>query len=220
MLKYILFDIDDTLFPSTEFAERARRNAIRAMIGAGLPHSESKLMKSLMGIIKKRGSNYQKHFDDLLKEYKVKKPDRYVAAAVAAYHDTKTSIQPFPDAQRTLLKLRERGYGLCIATNGRSLKQWDKLIRLGMVLYFDDVFVSETIGMKKSETFFKKVMKRLRAGPSECLMVGDREEADIIPARKAGMHTVKALYGKEGPPTKAETRIRNLSSLLKIVERL
>lgn len=220
MLKYIFFDIDDTLFPSTEFAKRARRNAVRAMVGLGLPHSEKQLTESLMKIIKGKGSNYPKHFDVLLEEYNVKKPARYIAAAVAAYHDTKTSIQPFPDALRTLLKLKEKGYRLCIATNGRSLKQWDKLIRLGIVLYFDEVFVSETEGVEKSKAFFRKVFGKLKAKPSECLMVGDREDADIIPAKNAGMHTVKALYGKEGKPTKADFGIRKLSSLLTIVERL
>ena len=35
-LKAILFDIDDTLFPSSEFAEKARRSAVEAMVDAGL----------------------------------------------------------------------------------------------------------------------------------------------------------------------------------------
>jgi hypothetical protein len=39
---------------------------------------------------------------------KIKEPGKYVAAAVAAYHDTKTAIAPFPKVPLTLLKLREK----------------------------------------------------------------------------------------------------------------
>ena len=36
LLDVVLFDIDDTLYSTTEFAHHARRNAIQAMVGAGL----------------------------------------------------------------------------------------------------------------------------------------------------------------------------------------
>lgn len=221
MPKHIFFDIDDTLFPTSEFAELARRNAVRAMIGMGLGQSEKKLSTSLLKIIRKKGSNYPKHFDELLREYKVKKPARYISAAVAAYHDTKTSIQPFPETRRTLLKLKEKGHLLYIATNGRNLKQWDKLIRLGVALYFEDVFVSESEGIEKSKKFFDKILEKIGANPGDCLMVGDREKADIIPAMKSGIRTVKMMQGKEKTKkTKAEFKIRKISSILRIAERL
>ena len=35
-LRAVLFDIDDTLFGTTDFAGRARKNAVRAMCEAGL----------------------------------------------------------------------------------------------------------------------------------------------------------------------------------------
>ena len=36
LLDAVFFDIDDTLFPTTEFAQRARWNAVKAMVAAGL----------------------------------------------------------------------------------------------------------------------------------------------------------------------------------------
>ena len=146
MVKYIFFDIDDTLFPSSEFAELARKNAIRAMIEAGVDEEAERLHEMLARIIKKRGSNYPNQFDELCRKLGVRRPARYVAAAVAAYHNTKTGILPYPEVPRLLIKLRESGYKLYIATNGNAVKQWDKLIRMGIEHYFEDVFVS-----KKSE---------------------------------------------------------------------
>jgi len=221
MIKYILLDIDDTLFPSTEFSSLARRNAINAMISMGLEGDAESLNERLTAIIEKKGSNYPKHFDDLCKELKIKKPGRYIAAAVAAYHNTKTAIQPFPTVPLTLLKLKQKGYRLYVATNGSSIKQWDKLIRLRIALYFDGVFVSEEIGQEKSEPFYRKILEKLGAEPQECLMVGDREDADIIPAKKAGIRTVRILSGKyAGTPSNADFTIKNVSELIPILQGL
>ena len=76
MVKYILFDIDDTLFPSTEFASLARKNALNAMIGMGLDADYETLDTKLKTIIERRGSNYQHHFDDLCRELGVREPGR------------------------------------------------------------------------------------------------------------------------------------------------
>jgi putative hydrolase of the HAD superfamily len=221
MIRYILLDIDDTLFPSTDFSTLARKNAIKAMISMGLKRDSKTLSTKLAAIIEKKGSNYPRHFDELCKELKIKNPGRYIAAAVAAYHNTKTSIQPFPTVPFTLLKLKQKGHKLYVATNGSSIKQWDKLIRLRIALYFDGVFVSEEIGQKKSISFYRKILSKLGAKPQECMMVGDREDADIAPAKNVGIRTVRMLSGKYAKvPSSADFTIRNMDELIKILEGL
>jgi len=221
MLNNLIFDIDDTLFPSSEFAALARKNAVRAMIRMGLHADEETLYGELQGIIKEKGSNYDKHFDLLLKRRKIGNASRFIAAAVGAYHDTKASIQPFPDVPGTLLALKDIGYHLYIASNGIEVKQWDKLIRLGIALYFEDVFVSEKIGSEKSVKFYRKVLKKIGAKPSECMMIGDREDMDIAPAKKSGMYTIRVLGGRfKNIPTKADGRIKDFRKLPSTVLKL
>lgn len=217
----IIFDIDDTLFPSSDFSALARRNALNAMIDIGLDFSYEELNEKLNSIIGSKGSNYGRHFDDLCASLNVGEPSRYVAAAVAAYHDTKTSIAPFPKIALTLLKLREQGHKLYVATNGSSVKQWDKLIRLGLELYFDRVFVSEALGMEKCEEFYRKIIGALGCEAKDCLMVGDREDADIAPAKSAGLQTVRVLQGKHRhEPSSARHTIEETSEVFGIVQRL
>ena len=214
----IIFDIDDTLFPSTEFAALARKNALNAIISMGLRANNEKLNKELMQIIRKKGSNYPHHFDELLKKYKVKEPARFVAAAVAAYHDTKASIAPFPDVPLTLLRLKKQGHSIYIATNGSSIKQWDKLIRLGIALFFDGVFISEDLKKEKSRAFYSEILKTLK---SKCIMVGDREDTDIIPAKKAGMTTVRIRKGKyANTKSSADYELSEIGELLQLVKNL
>ncbi len=214
MIRHVLFDIDDTLFPSSEFSSLARKNAINAMIGMGLQAEFEDVNSRLKAIIAGKGSNYPHHFDDLCAELGVKEPGRFIAAAIAAYHDTKTSIAPFPKVPLTLLRLRQAGYTLHVATQGSTIKQWDKLIRLRIALYFDSVFVSEELGGDKGEGFYRAVLGRLGCGAGECLMVGDREEADIAPAKAVGMKTARVRSAKnEGSPSSADAVIDGIGAL-------
>ena len=222
MVKHVFIDIDDTLFPTNEFAELARKKALRAMIEMGLEGSQEKLYKKLIRIIKKRGANYDHHFNELCKELKINEPARYVAAAVGAYHAAKSSIQPYPEVPRTLMKLRENGYKLYIATNGSAVKQWDKLILLGVHMFFEKVFVSESMGMGKSVEFFRKAIKEVGARPEECVMVGDKPSIDLYPPKKVGMRTIRATLGgrhtkKRG---KADLEMGNFSELPKLLKKL
>ncbi|MFH1285927.1 MAG: TIGR02253 family HAD-type hydrolase [Candidatus Micrarchaeota archaeon] len=228
-LKAIFFDIDDCLFPSTRFAELARRNAVNAMVEAGLKGEPERVYGTLLKVIKKCGSNYECHFDVLLEEMRVKRDAKIIAAGISAYHNTKTSILPFPEVPRTLVKLRELGYKLYVASEGNAVKQWDKLIRMGIYLLFDDVFVSEEIGCEKSPYFFAKILKKLKLKASEAVMVGDRIDKDVASAKKAGIFTVRVI--QEGKFTrekavrkeeKADCVIKNVGELqkaLKAIER-
>ena len=217
VIKYIFFDIDNTLFPTREFAELARKNAIRAMIEMGLPIDSIRLYEQLLLIIKKHGSNDSRHFNLLLEELKIKQPARYIAAAVAAYHNAKASILPYPDVPRTLLSLRESGYALYVATNGTAIKQWDKLIRLGIHHYFKEVFVSEEVGMEKNPAFFKRITQQLSILPGESIMIGDTEKSDILPAKEIGM---KTLYIQRYEGKIRKGTITDFSHLLDILKKI
>ncbi len=190
-LKWVFFDIDNTLFNSKELAEQARKNAIRAMIDAGLPAKSVNLAyRKLMKIVNKYSSNYPHHFNKLIEEYNVRKnKSQIVAAGVVAYHDTKFAyLKPFPDVVPTLLKLSKK-YKLGIITNGRAVKQWDKLIRLGLQHFFDMVIISEEVGFKKPDLrIFEIAIKKAKCKPSEAVMIGDRE--DDMAAKEIGMKTI------------------------------
>jgi len=213
----VLFDIDDTLLTSSEFSALARKNSINAMIAMGLDSGYDDLRSNLDRIILEKGSNYGRHFDDLLSELGIEDGSRFVAAAIAAYHDTKTSIQPFPKVPLTLLRLRESGHRLYIATRGNSIKQWDKLIRLRLALFFGKVFVCES----KDEDFYRQVASQLGSKSSDCVMVGDREDTDIAPAKASGMKTIRMIAGKYASvPSVADRTMTDFGQLPKILEDL
>lgn len=198
MIKAVFFDLDDTLVETTKLADMARRNAVENMIRHGLPVDFETAYKELMELIKEYGSNFGKHFDYLLRRLDVPYDPKIVTAGVIAYHNTKFAyLKSVKGARKVLLDLKKEGYKLAIITDGDPLKQWEKILRLELDEFFDDVFISDYLGVRKPHPkIFEKALRRMGARPEESVMVGDRLYSDIYGAKRVGMHTIWFRYGK------------------------
>lgn len=210
-LDVVLFDIDDTLCPTTAFAARARRNAVRAMIQAGLRAEEDVVYRELEEVIAEFSSNYEHHFDKLLLRLDPHaaeglNPALVVAAGVAAYHDTKfRELAPYPGVRELFAELRAQGVRTGIVTHGLTAKQAEKLVRLGLVEFIDPaaIFISDQIGVAKpNPKLYAAALKALGAPPARTMYVGDNPRNDIAPPKSLGMRTCWArLSGKHAPPS-------------------
>ena len=198
-LRAVLFDIDDTLFSTSEFARTARRNSIRAMIRVGVRMSEKELMRELEEVIIEFSSNYQNHFDKLLQRIPRSKvrgtnPAIIVAAGVTAYHDTKFShLRPYEDAVQLLRELQRTDLTLGVVTDGLMVKQAEKLLRLGVYPLFDPqaIFISDQIGISKpNPKLYRRACAAIGVAPSNVLYIGDNPLNDIDPPNSLGIHTV------------------------------
>lgn len=200
-LDAVYFDIDDTLCATGGFALRARRNAVRAMIEAGLKADEELVWNELIEVIAEFSSNYEHHYDKLLLRLPPESlvgvnPVIVVAAGVAAYHDTKfRELTPYPGAAELLRDLSDAGLRVGVITHGWTMKQAEKLVRLGLARFLDHdaIFISDQIGIAKPNP--KLYLKALRAGGVEAaraMYVGDNPVNDIAPPKRLGMRTVLA----------------------------
>ncbi|MEZ5980301.1 MAG: HAD-IA family hydrolase [Planctomycetota bacterium] len=200
-LDAVLFDLDDTLFSTTAFARRARANAVRAMVNAGLGVSEAVVQSELDEVIAEFSSNYDNHFDKLLQRLRPEalrriNPALIVAAGVAAYHDTKfRELKPFADVVPLLDALGKAGLVRGIVTHGWTVKQAEKLVRLGLVPHLDAhaVFISDQIGISKpNPKLYQTALADLRLEAPRVMYVGDSPGHDVAPPRQIGMVTVWA----------------------------
>ncbi|MHC4547202.1 MAG: TIGR02253 family HAD-type hydrolase [Planctomycetota bacterium] len=196
-LRAILFDIDDTLFPTTVFSERARRRAVDAMVHAGLRVEAEAAYQELEQVVQEFSSNYGHHFDKLvlrLSEHLREgvHPAIVIASGVCAYHATKEHIKPYPDAVRALDALSRSSLLRGVLTNGLTVKQAEKLVRLGLESAFSSgaIFISEEIGVAKPHPkIFLIACEHLGIAPGEALYVGDHPVKDVDPAHEAGLIT-------------------------------
>ncbi|NOZ82572.1 MAG: TIGR02253 family HAD-type hydrolase [Euryarchaeota archaeon] len=223
MLRAVFFDIDNTLYDSTTLARMARLNSIRAMIDAGLEGEEEELYARLQRVIARFGSNYPKHYDELLKDLRVPWSPKIVAAGVVAYERTKFGyLVPFPGVIPTLLELKAK-YRLGVISNGIAVKQWEKLINLGVHHFFECVITSEEVGCEKPEAeIFHTAMQALGVEPEESVMVGDCPRTDAEGARRVGMKTVlvRLRGGEEGQAQEADAVVHDFRELPETLRRI
>ena len=173
MTKAVFFDIDDTLVDTSSFADLARHAAIESMCNNGLPLEPEEAYDLLKDIIKEKGSNYSKHFNILTEEVLGKEDPLLVAIGMTTYHNVKFALlRPFPRTSAILIYLKSKGYKLGAITNGITIKQWEKLVRLNLYHFFDIVITSEEVGVKKS------------------IMIGNKLDVDCMGAVNAGMSAI------------------------------
>lgn len=104
--------------------------------------------------------------------------------------------EPRPGMIELLASLRATGFRLGIVANQPATLP-DKLQRLGMAGLFESPDGSATFGLRKPDPrLFLAVCTRLSAEPAECLMIGDRIDNDIVPARLLGMRTIRFRCGR------------------------
>ena len=225
-IKAVIFDIEDTLYDASLQMRMARFNAIRAMIESGLPIDLENGYKKLEEIVGKYGPHYNKHFDKLLEHLGLKWNPRVIAAGVLAYRETSQAyLKPFPDTMPTIIKLRDKGYKLGVVSDGIAVKEWQKLIQLGLHHLFHSVIISEEYGAKElNSELFKKCLKELNAEPSESIYVSSRLNRAILHANKAGLISVRLKKGDhyvEEPKSieaRAKYEIDNLSQIFDVLE--
>ena len=203
MVKWIFFDVGSTLVDETE----AYDHRVREMIaGTSITFKE---------------------FDDVRIALAQQGLDGN-SAAIKHFGLTKTPWHsedevPYSDAHTTLTALIDKGYKLGIIAN-QKLGTEERLKSWSLRQYFDVIVASAEIGYAKPDKeIFEKALELAKCTAEESVMVGDRLDNDIIPAKAIGMKTIwvkngLAQYqGAELGEGVADYQIGSLSELLRIL---
>lgn len=198
-LDAILFDIDDTLFSTSVFAEKARRAAVDAMIQHGLQVPRELALKELREVVEEFSSNYGFHFDKLLsrlpsKSFEGLNPAMLVAAGMVAYHDTKfRDLRVYDDVYDVLRRLSSTQLVRGVISAGLTVKQTEKILRLHIYEFLSPnaIFITEQIGIgKPNPKLFQRALESLGLEAERTMYVGDHPENDIAPSKQVGMISV------------------------------
>ncbi|MEE1321812.1 MAG: YjjG family noncanonical pyrimidine nucleotidase [Acutalibacteraceae bacterium] len=86
-------------------------------------------------------------------------------------------------------ELKSKDYDLYIVTNGVAATQAKRLTKAGLLPYFTEVFVSETVGYQKpKKEYFDYVLNTVKEkDKSRILLVGDSLSSDIQGAMNVGL---------------------------------
>lgn len=199
-LDAIFFDIDDTLFSTSVFADKARRAAVEAMVRHGLRATVDDCLREMTEVVSEFTSNYPSHFDKMLQRLPPSaregiNPDILVAAGIVAYHETKWhELKVYDDVYEVLQWLSSRaGLVRGIISSGLGIKQAEKVIRLRVYQFItpNAIYFTEQVGINKpNPKLYRRVLQDLGLSPARSMYVGDNPTNDIDPAHEVGMITV------------------------------
>lgn len=197
MIKAIIFDLDNTLVDFMLLKERAVDAAVHAMVDAGLNISQDEAKKRINDIYDKEGIEYQQVFDKLLMEVYGVIDYRIISAGIVAYRTAReAALKPYPKVLPALISLIKMGLKLAIVSDAPAKEAYLRLSYLNFHHLFDVIITfDDTMQKKPSPVPFNLALERLNLKASECLMIGDWAERDVVGAKEVGMKTVFARYG-------------------------
>ena len=228
MLKYLLFDLDETLF---DFPAAERAAISEVLSGLGITPTEeiikrySEINRSCWEALE-RGelSRYEvlhKRFDILFSELRL---DIESTRAQSEYEYRLSLEHPFIEGGRELLDALYGKYRLYIASNGTALVQDRRIKEADLEKYFDNIFISERVGYDKPlREFFDIAFSQIEGfKKDETIFLGDSLTSDIRGAKNAGILSCYFnRYGiKNNTGITPDYEISRLSDFLKILEEL
>ena len=200
--KHVYFDLDDTLWDFRRNSAEALRELYSHFnlksAGVNSPeyfikiYQERNIMmweQYRLGAIDKetlRTKRFELTFWDmgLDAELVPKQMPEYYLSVLASKHYL------YPHAIEVLEYLKEK-YSLHIITNGFSEVQHIKLNSSKIDRFFNQLIISDEIGVKKPDIkIFQHALEKAGAVAEESIMIGDGLDVDIAGARNAGMDQV------------------------------
>lgn len=86
----------------------------------------------------------------------------------------------YGDVLETLKALKREGYHLYLLSNAQRSFTYPEIISFGLDKYFDDIFISSDLGIKKPDKeYLNKLIKKHKLKKEECVFVGNEYDSDI-----------------------------------------
>ena len=229
MIKYVLFDVDDTLLDFGKAEAAAIRKTFERI---GIPVTEE-LIRRYSEINAQQWARLERgeisreqvltgRFDILFSELGVHNIPSEMAQA--SYEYLLGIGHYFVDGAEALLEALKDKYELYIVSNGNASVQDRRLKSAGIIPYFRDIFISERVGFNKpSAEFFDACFERIPGFERDkAIIVGDRLSSDIQGGINAGVRT--CWFNPKGeapdPDIRADYEIKHLSELPALLERI
>ena len=224
MIKYILFDVDDTLL---DF-EKCSLSSIKSCCESFGVEYTDELFDTFIRVNDDLWERFEKGLLTREEIHAVRWKMVFEALEIHAdfegfeqmyFRLLSRSHESVQDAAEVLSALS--GYTLCVASNSEKELQSARLRAAGLLDYFKDIFVSQEIGYPKpTAKFFEHCMQRLgEPRKDEVLMVGDSLSADICGAVSFGIKSCWFnKYGKSSVDAMgADYEIRALRELKQLL---
>ena len=174
-VKWIFFDVGTTLVDETEAYDHRIRDAIEGTDISFQQFNEKRIFFARQNL---KG--------DL-------EAIKYFGLRHTPWHKEDEIL--YSDSEEVLKYLYEQGYKIGIIAN-QSLGTAKRLEKWGILKYIDVVASSAELGVAKpNRVIFDRALEMAGCKAQEAVMIGDRLDNDISPAKKLGMKTIWIRQG-------------------------
>lgn len=210
-MKYLLFDLDDTLldFHKAEawaLRQALRRNGVEPTDAIAARYSE--INQSQWELLEEQKITRQqvlvRRFQLLFQELGV---DASCEETQECYEHMLAKGHDFMPGAQELLETLKGKYELYLVSNGTAMVQDARLRDSGIEKYFKGIFISERVGVDKPQKeFFDRSFATISDfDPSQAMIVGDSLTSDIRGGNNAGIRT--CWYNPKHKPRRADIHV-------------
>ncbi len=215
MLKAVIFDLDDTLYPERDYVRSGYR-AVGEWAEQRLKLSQVIVRAQLQALFD--GGFRGDAFQWWLSEQGLS--ESLLPEMVKIFREHEPQITAFPETEEVLETLKPR-YRLGLVTEGRRAAQEAKIRVLGLDRWISAVVIlgeDDRADWKPSRKPFDRILGMLSIAGGEAAYVGDNPQKDFRGARAAGLRTIRirraeGLHASEEPAAAEDAPDREISTL-------
>lgn len=210
-VRCVLFDLDGTLYESREYSKRLEEEIVR-FVSEEL-HLDEQTAKSILDDRRKKIGTLTRTIESL----GIDRKSFY--QTIAERIEPRQYISPNNRTRNVIKELRKEGLRIGLVSNsGRELVNKILSALELRIDWFDVIVTSTEVEPKPSAEPFLLALRQIGCSKVNAVYVGDREEAEIRPARQLGLKTV--LVSKDGEPSSwADVVVREVSELRDVLRR-
>lgn len=193
MIRALLFDLDDTLYDESSYVASGFR-AVAAWLEQTRGWEAERVYKRFNETLAIYGRGQV--FDRVMTEFGDCADRDHVDELVQRYRAHVPVLRLHADASACLKTVSGR-YLLGLVTDGLPLMQRSKVAALGLESIFNTVIYSWDLNRPKPDPGgYAEAMRRLGVPAQEALIIGDRPDHDMAPARALGVAAVRVRRGR------------------------
>jgi len=174
---FVIFDLDDTLFPEIQFLRSAFKEVSAYVYGK----TGVDVYDDMMKVYFQKGNV----FEWIIYRYKEQMPDCDLNVLQTLYRNHIPALKLLKEASDFLKKLRTKKIKMGLITDGRSITQRNKLKALEIEYYFTDIIISEEFGSEKPNANNYLFFEKNHPGHT-FYFIGDNTSKDFIVPAKLG----------------------------------
>ncbi len=222
MLKAVLWDMGGPIDEEVGYERLIDQDMKRALAEAGVTCSEADFREAAGWAVDSYASNAYKAMVWKLSSFRVELAEQVymqVAAGSDRRHTIRGGIELREGIDELIRSLHRGGTRLGLVTNNEPARVRTDLARY----HLDNLFVfapprDPPLRKPNSEVFLYAAVA-LDVRPDDCLVIGDRIDTDIVPAKLLGMTTVlfrTGRHARQQPRTWEETPEHQVETVLQL----